>query len=127
MATLQDAGRAILTNRIIGSGTEPNFLALGSGSTAEGHAQTALVTEYTTGTWSGYTRVTGTATQQTTTVTNDTYQVVGTFTAPASETVAEAGCFDASSSGNMLIRGLTGTVALSSGDSIQLTVKLIFS
>lgn len=131
MAILVDAGRAILTNRIKGAGTEPLNIGIGSGTTAEAHGNTALATEFTTGTWSGYARLgsgTGaTSSQSTTTVTNDTYQVVGTFTAPGAANVQEAGLFDAATGGNMLVRGLTGGVSLASGDSIQLTIKLTFA
>ena len=121
MALLQNAGRAILTNRIKGSGTEPAYVAIGTGSTAEAASQTALVTEVET-------RTLGTSTQQTTSVTNDTYQVVGTVTATTTRTLAECGLFDASSTGNMFIRSLLSpTVGLNNGDSIQLTIKLQFS
>lgn len=132
MAILTNAGRAILTNRIKGAGTEPINMGIGSGSTtAEAVTNTALQTEFTTGTWTGYARLgsgTGaTSSQQTTTSANDTYQVVGTFTAPGTANVQEAGLFDAATGGNMLIRGLTGGVSLASGDSIQLTIKLTFA
>lgn len=128
MAILTNAGRALLTARIRGTGAEPLQVGIGSGTTAEAATQTALTTEYVTGTWSGYARAAGTSSQQTTTFTNDTWQLAGpTFTAPAAETVQEAGCFDAASAGNMLIRGLTGAVTLASGDSIVVTFKLQFS
>lgn len=117
---LTNAGRDILTNRIKGSGTEPNFVAIGTGSTAEAATQTALVTEVET-------RATGTSTRQTTSVTNDTYQVVGTITATTTRALQESGLFDASTVGNMLVRGVYTTINLASGDSIQLTWKLQFS
>jgi hypothetical protein len=127
MATLVNAGKAINAARMIANTqVAPGFIAIGSGSTAESAAQTALVTEYTTGTWTGYARVSTTGTQVTVNQTNDTAQWVATFTAPAAETVAEAGNFDASTTGNMLIRGTFTGVALASGDSIQITIKQTF-
>lgn len=116
-----NAGKDILTNRIKALGTEPTFVAIGTGNTAEAITQTALVTEVET-------RNNGTSTRQTTTTTNDTYQVVGTVSATATRTLAEAGLFDASSAGNMFLRGLLSpTVGLNNGDSIQLTIKTQFT
>lgn len=117
---LVNAGRDILTNRIKGAGTEPLFFAIGTTNTAEAATQTALAVEVET-------RNSGTSTRQTVTVTNDTYQVVGTITATAPRSVVEAGLFDASTVGNMLVRGIFGTVTLAIGDSIQGTVKLTFT
>ena len=117
---LTNAGRAILTNRIIGSGTEPKYVAVGTTNTAESASQTALEAEVES-------RTDGTSSRVTTSVTNDTYQVVGTVTATGSRAIVEAGLFDASSSGNMLVRGVFSTVNLASGDSIQMTIKLQFT
>lgn len=63
----------------------------------------------------------------TTTVTNDTHQVVGTNTAGGSLTITNAGVFDASSSGNLYVKGDFTGVVLASGDSIQFTFKVQFS
>ncbi len=117
---LVNAGKDILTNRIKAAGTEPNFVAIGTGATAEAITQTALVTEVET-------RATGTSTRVTTTTTNDTYQVVGTITATAARALQESGLFDAASAGNMLVRGVFTTINLAIGDSIQVTWKLQFS
>lgn len=121
MATVfTTAGRAIVTNRIKGSGTEPNYVAIGTGAGTAANTDTTLFTEVET-------RTAGTSTQQTTTTTNDTYQVIGTITATATRAVTNAGLFDASSSGNLLMKGDFSTINLASGDSIQLTQKLSFS
>ena len=119
-ATFVNAGKDIVTNRILGSGTEPKYVAMGTGSTAEAATQTALVTEVET-------RTAGTSSRVTTTTTNDTYQVVGTVTATATRAIQEAGLFDASTVGNMLVRALFTTINLANGDSIQFTFKLTFS
>lgn len=121
MATLLvNAGKAIVTNRIKGSGTEPVYVAYGTGAGTTAAADTTLFTE--TGT-----RQSGTSTQQTTSVTNDTYQVVGTQTAGGTLAITNAGLFDASTSGNLFVKGDFSTINLSSGDSIQFTFKTQFS
>lgn len=110
-----NAGRAILTDRITGSGTEPKYVAMGTGTTAVQLTDTTLGGEVES-------RTTGTGTRTTTSTTNDTYQVTGTVTATTSRTIGEAGLFDAASSGNLFVRGvLAATVSLSSGDSIAFT------
>jgi hypothetical protein len=121
---LTNAGKAITTNRIKGAGTEPLYVGVGTGAT--GAARTAVVGDTALST-AVESRVAGTSTQQTTTVTNDTYQVVGTVTATASRAVDEAGLFDASTAGNMYLSATFPVVNLSSGDSIQATLKVQYS
>jgi hypothetical protein len=118
-----NAGKAITTNRLKGSGTEPNYCAWGTG------AGTAAITDTTLFTESAQeSRVAGTSAQVTTTVTNDTYQVVGTLTcATAGKTITNAGLFDASTTGNMFIKGDFTGIALNIGDSIQFTFQTQFS
>ena len=121
MATLLvNTGKAVVTNRIKGSGTEPSYVAWGTGAGTTAATDTTLFTEVGT-------RVAGTSTQQTTTTTNDTYQVVGTQTASGSVTYTNAGLFDAVTSGNLFVKGDFTGIALTSGDSIQFTFKTQFS
>ncbi|UOF82002.1 tail collar fiber protein [Caudoviricetes sp.] len=121
MATLLvNSGKAIVTNRINGGGTTPLYVAWGTGAGTTSATDTTLFTEVSP-------RVTGTATQQTTSVTNDTFQVVGTQTAGTAETITNAGLFDASTSGNLFVKGDFSGIALNSGDSISFTVKVQFS
>ena len=124
MATLLvNTGRAIITNRVKNGATgatEPNFVAWGTGAGTTGATDTTLFTE--TGT-----RTTGTSTQQTTSTTNDTYQVVGTMTAGGALTITNAGLFDASTVGNLFIKGDFTGVVLASGDAIQFTIKAQFA
>ena len=127
MALVVTTGKAIIAKRLIGATpaqAEPQYQAIGTGTTAEAAAQTALVTEYTTGTWTGYARVAGTTSTVTTTNTNDTYQNVATFTAPSAVSPAESGLFDALTVGTMLCRATFTAVALATGDSLQLTWKV---
>lgn len=121
MATLLvNAGKAIVTNRIKGAGTEPSYVAWGTGAGTTAAADTTLFTE--TGT-----RVAGTSTQQTTSVTNDTYQVIATQTAGSALAITNAGLFDAITTGNMFVKGDFATINLSTSDSIQFTFKTQFS
>ena len=122
MATLLvNTGKAIVTNYLAGgAATQPKYVAWGTGAGTTAATDTTLFSE--TGS-----RVSGTATQQTTSTTNDTYQVIGTLTAGSSLTITNAGLFDASSSGNLFVKGDFTGVALTSGDSIQFTFKTQFS
>jgi len=122
MATLLvNTGKAIITNYLNGgAATQPKYVAWGTGAGTTGATDTTLFTEVTP-------RVSGTTSQVTTSTTDDTYQVVGTQTAGTSETITNAGLFDASTSGNLFIKGDFTGVPLSSGDSIQFTFKCQFS
>lgn len=122
MATLLvNTGKAIVTNYLAGgAATQPKYVGWGTGAGTTALTDTTLFTE--TGS-----RATGTTTQQTTSTTNDTYQVVGTLTASGSVTITNAGIFDASTSGNLFVKGDFTGIALTSGDSIQFTFKTQFS
>ncbi len=131
MATVfNDQGKAITTNRVKGAGTEPLNVGWGTGVHTQVAADTTLTTEkdvdLTTGTG---TRTAGASTQQTTTVTNDTYQVIATRTATGAGTVVNAGLFDnvTMGSGNIFVSGDFAGIALSIGDAIQFTFKLKYS
>ena len=122
MATLLvNTGKAVVTNYLNGgAATQPKYVAWGTGAGTTAATDTTLFTE--TGS-----RVAGTTSQQTTSTTNDTFQVVGTLTAGGSLTITNAGTFDASSSGNLFVKGDFTGVPLNSGDSIQFTIKVQFS
>lgn len=118
MATIvANSGKAVITNRIKGSGTEPSYVAWGTGAGTAAAADTTLFTE------ASEARVAGTSTQQTTTTTSDTYQVVGTLTANANKTITNAGLFDASTSGNLFVKGDFTGIALNSAESVQFTIQ----
>jgi len=123
MATvLTNAGTAICANRLHGTGTEPVYIAWGTGAGTAAVGDTTLFTE------ASESRVSGTVTIVTTTVTNDTWQNVGTITCAGSgKTITNAGSFDASTSGNLHIKGDFTGIALSVGDSIQFTIKQKFA
>ena len=125
-----NTGRAIVTNRIHGAGTEPLFQGWGTGSGLVSATSTTLSTEVdvnlssTTGT-----RTTGVGAQATTATTNDTYRVTAIRTATGSGSVLNAGLFDNATiaSGNLYMAGDTLNVALSSGDSISFTNSVQYS
>lgn len=125
-----NAGDAIISGRMFGatpSQTEPKYLQWGTSSTAEAKTQTALVAA------ANEARLAGTSSQVTVTVTNDTHQIVGTITSSSTQTIQEVGVFDAAGSGtpatgaNMYVRGVHGSVAVNSGDSIAYTIKVTFN
>jgi hypothetical protein len=122
---LTNVGLGIVAKRLVGATpaqAEPKYLAMGVGAT--GAARTAVVADTALSTETE-TRVTGTASNVTTTQTNDTYQVTGTITATATRVVDEAGVFDQTSvGGNMLISATFAVINLASGDSIAFTWKL---
>lgn len=116
------AGKAITSNRVKGSGTEPNYVAWGTGAGTAAVGDTTLFTE------ASEARVAGTSSQQTTTQTNDTYQVIGTITCAGSgKTITNAGLFDASTSGNLFVKGDFTGIALNVGDAIQFTIKVAYA
>ena len=122
MATLLvNTGKAIITNYLNGgAATQPKYIGWGTGAGTTGATDTTLFTEVLP-------RVSGTTSQVTTSTTNDTYQVVGTQTAGVTETITNAGLFDASTSGNLFVKGDFSGIPLNNGDSIQFTFKVQFS
>jgi hypothetical protein len=122
MATLLvNTGKAIVTNYLNGGGaTQPKYIGWGTGAGTTAATDTTLFTEVTP-------RVSGTTSQVTTSTTNDTFQVVGTQTAGTTETITNAGLFDASTSGNLFVKGDFTGIPLNTSDSIQFTFKVQFS
>ena len=118
---LTDAGEAITTNRVKGGGTEPAFVAWGTGAGTAAKPDTTLFTE------ASEARVSGTSSQETTTTTNDTYRVIGTLTADAGKTITNAGLFDASSAGNLFAKSDFTGIVLANGDSIQFTFNIQYT
>lgn len=100
------------------------YLALGTSNSAVTVGQTSLVGEITT---LGLARASATVSRTTTTVTNDTLQLVYTWTASGTVTVEEIGVFNAASSGTMLGRALTGSKSLVNTETLTATYKVIFS
>lgn len=115
-------GRSIITARLRGTGTEPNYLGIGTGTTAPVDGNTTLETPR------AESRISCTTTSQTTSTTNDTYRAVGTVTiSGTSAAVTEVALFDASTSGNLFLRATHDVINLSVGDSIQYTINTQFT
>ena len=107
-----------------GSQTAFTYLATGTSSTAFVNSQTALVAEITD---SGLQRAAATVSRVSLINTNDTLQLVKTFTASGTKSVEEVGVFNASSNGVMGGRALTMTKSLVSGDSYTVTYQIKFA
>jgi hypothetical protein len=122
---ITNAGLAVISGLLVDTGSETAFtyLELGTGTTAFAATQTALVTPITD---SGLARASATASQQTTTATDDTSRLTKQWTASGSKTVAEAGIFNGSSGGTMFARTkLTTPRALTSGDTYTYTYDIV--
>ncbi len=122
-----NTGKAIISARMIGatpSQAEPHFVGWGTGAGAGSATSTDVSTA------ASEARVSGTSTQVTTSVTNDTHQVVGTITASGAKTITNVGVFDAAGTGSPPSGGVLYAIfdglsqALLSGDSIQFTAKI---
>lgn len=119
VARVQNSGLANIVAALV-TANVVKFLQWGTGSGAIASAN--VVT-----TAAAEARTSGTMSAVTTTVTNDTVQVVGTITcATTGKTISEVGVMDASSAGNLdFYYDFTG-VALLVGDSIAFTTKVSF-
>lgn len=126
-----DAGKAGVASRINGAGAAAAFTAIGqgTGTTAAAAGDTTLQT----GVKADGTADAGvhalatasvTASRVTTTVTNDTAQLVGTVAETATIAVTESGVFNADTSGTMLCRQTFSAINVVNGDSIQFTWKI---
>lgn len=117
---------AVISGLVGNTGTQTAFtyLATGTSSTPFSSGQTALGAEITD---SGLQRAAATVSRVNTDNTNDTLQLVKTFTATGTKTVEEVGVFNASSSGVMGGRALTTSKSLVSGDSYTVTYQIKFA
>ena len=120
-----NTGLAEVTN-LLGNVSTPvafTFLANGSSTTAASATQTALVAENSA---TGSARAAATVTRQTTTVANDTLQLVKAWSITGNITVNEVGVFNNATTGTMLCRQVTSaTKNLVNGDTFTVTYKII--
>jgi hypothetical protein len=123
---ITNAGKAGVAGRVGNTGSiDPfTYLAVGTSSTAFAASQTALSAEITT---NGLERASATVSRVTTTVTDDTLQLTKTWTATATHLVEEIGVFNASSSGVMLARAVTGTETVLSTNDLIATYQIKFA
>ena len=123
--TVVTLGKALIAKAIV-SGTYASadpirYMAIGTGSSTIAAADTTLDTEYL--------RFTTTGSTTTTSTTNDTSRWIGSFAVDATQTVNEAGLFNASGVdlGSMLSRTTFADISAISGDQINITWKVDFS
>lgn len=115
MAILTTTGRQWVVDAMRGSvSTTQQYVAWGTGGTAEAVGNTALATA------SSEARTAGTITSPSAAL----HRTVGTIVSTQTQTITEVGLFDASSSGVMMIRALFTGIPLVSGDSIAFTLDL---
>lgn len=120
---ITNVGHAAANARMSGQGSYGTFvnLAIGIGTTAAAVTDTALQSEITT---NGGVRGAATASQVTTSVANDTTQLVKTWTFAGAFAVTEEGILDnATSGGNLLAHQVFSAINVASGDSLTITHK----
>ena len=102
----------------VNAGVTTPYVGWGTGAGTAGVTDTTLFTEVTAE------RAASTQTITTVTVTNDNLHNVATLTSVSGATITNAGYFDASSGGNLYVKGDFTGVVLAAGDKIQFTVDL---
>lgn len=120
---ITNAGFALVAGRINGSGSPAaaTYIGVGTGTTAAAVTDTALVTELAV---SGLSRAAASVSLVTTTVANDTAQMVVTYTVTGTAAVTESGVLNAASAGSLLCRQVFSAINVVSGDSLQVTWKI---
>jgi len=116
-----NVGIGIIANRIKGTGTEPKYVAWGTGANGgtDYYTPTDLITPALEA------RTSGTSSLATTVKANDTYRVVGEITCTgASKVITEVGLFDALTVGNLFVATDFTAINVSPGDSIEFTVDV---
>lgn len=116
MATvLTDVGEAYVVDRIDGSSAlQADNIGWGTGAGTAAKADTILFTE------ASESRVTATISQPLA----DKVRWLGTITADAAKTITNAGNFDATTGGNLVVHGDFTGIVLASGDKIEFTIEL---
>lgn len=110
-----DAGVNLLRDRILGTGNALTHMAIGTGTTAVAAGQTALTTEVVRG---AFTSTTASAKKQTIKYYLDGSTANG-------NTLAEAGLFNAASTGTMYARALlASTIAKTSSKAVTFTWEI---
>ena len=122
-----DIGLAEMANLWAGYSTPlpMTHIATGTGDTAFAAADETLEAELAA---SGLSRAAATVTRETTSTTNDTVQMVKTFTVTGTATIKEVGILNASSTGDLGGRTvLTTPKDVVNGSSYTVTYKTIFA
>ena len=108
---------ALIGSDTSGDGTAFDYIAIGTGTTAPSASDTTLESEQQ--------RAAATGTRVTTSVTNDTLQLVkDAFSFSGNYAITEVGVFNNSSGGTMLSRSTFSAVNVTSNDTLKVTVKI---
>lgn len=119
---ITNKGLEIVATRIKGEGTDPVYLAWGTGAGTPGVTDTTLFTE------ASESRVAGLAEIITVGTPNDTYRVTGTMTADGPKTITNWGLFDAPTGGNLIAKGNSASgQAVIAGQMITFVYRLQIS
>jgi hypothetical protein len=126
-----NAGKAAMAGLCISDVSVDTFdaIAIGTGTDAVDVGDTTLETEITTNGGQRRSGANVTGTRVTTSVTNDTAQLVTTFTFTGGFAITESGIFNhaTAGSGDLLARQVFAAINVASGDSLQMTWKIQFS
>lgn len=118
MTNLGKAARALILSS---TGTVAQYIGTGTGTTTPAATDVALVTPVGT-------RVSGTKSRVTVTVTNDTYQVVATNSYSSAYAITEAGLFEDGTTGSTAwCRNVFAALNVDANTSIQTTWKITLS
>jgi len=113
-----DAGEDLTADIMDGTSSAPTWrVAWGTGAGAAAKTDTTLFTE------AAEARVNTTQSQPS----SNQNQFVATITSASSQTITNAGIFDAASGGNALLKSDFTGIALASGDKIEFTFTLTWS
>ncbi len=121
-----NAGKAAQAGLCNGVGSVPAFtyIAVGTGINAANVTDTTLQTE-TVG--SGLSRAAATTSLVTTTVANDTAQLLKQFSVLGNVAVTESGVLNAASVGTLLCRQVFSAINVQNGDTLQIIWKVAMS
>ena len=112
---LTDAGSAWMIDKLDETvQTTGDYIGWGTGTGTASKSDTTLFTE------ASEARVTATRTQPA----DDTIQWVGTLTSGSSQTITNAGNFDASTGGTLIVHGDFTGIPLDNGDKMEFTIKI---
>jgi len=120
--TVTNTGKGSAAGLLGGLKTTPfTYLGIGTSATQALASDTDLKAGITSGSLA---RASATVSQVSTDVSNDTLQLLHTFTATASYTIKEAGVFDTASGGVMLARSTFADRALEPNDTLKITYQI---
>lgn len=114
-------GKAVTVDRLRGLNSTPSYVGWGTGAGVAAAADTDVFTP------ASEARVNGTVTAVTTSVANDTLQVVATLIADAGKTITNVGLFTALTGGTLFGKADHAGTTLALGEGIQYTLKTQYS